>query len=287
MIRSLLWTFALLAAALSALSTAFFWHQVRESRVLMDELLASSLHGVPPEDTDAVVLALSRSIYARTNRRLLVNQLPPDERWEATSFFNITAGTSLENGIYGVTDRGVFGPCGTMSRVLLNALWRLGIPARKLQLLASPGSGLIQHTMVEYRSGDRWQVISPSDSSFEWHNHAGQVATVDEIRADPAIFEQVHAWRGWWPANFDHTAHIRWEKLPSPVRGGIRILLGPKRYEQAETPRWYDQSRRFLLNLSVVALLLSGAGTWLLSPWRWRRHSRPDVDRYGASVTTA
>jgi hypothetical protein len=174
-----------------------------------------------------------------------------------------------------------------MSRVLLNALWQLGIPARKLQLLAAPGSGQVQHTMVEYRLGDRWQVISPSDSSFEWRNHAGQVATVDEIRSDPAIFEQVHARHPWWPASFDHTAHIRWEKLPRPVRAMIRIVLGPRRYEQAETPHWYDTPRRFLLDVSLVALVLSGVATLLLFPWKWRRHGSARLSGHEASVRTA
>src|SRR5262249_9505561 len=153
------------------------------------------LVGVARADTDAVVHALALAVFQQTNRGLPLSRLPLYDRLEAISFFNVGTGSSLKQGYYGVVGHGVFGPCGTSSRVILNPLWAPGMPARKLQLLPVPGSGNINHTMVEYRVGARWQVISPSDSAFVWRNHAGQVATVEEIRGDPAVFDQIHAHR--------------------------------------------------------------------------------------------
>jgi hypothetical protein len=258
--RLLAWTLA----AVFAVATVFFYVKTRERSHLLDAFIDESLVGVDRRDTDAVVHALALAVYQHTNRGVSMAELPLYERLEAVSFFNVTTGTSLKHGIYGVTDHGVFGPCGTMSRVLLNALWEIGIPARKLQLLAVPGSGHIQHTMVEYRVGDRWQVISPSDSAFVWRNRAGQVATVTEIRSDPAVFDQVHAWHAWWPADFEHTSNIRWEKLPAPARRVARALLGEHGYASAETPRLYEQPRRLFFLASLAMALLSALVAWWL-----------------------
>jgi hypothetical protein len=212
-------------------------------------------------------MALSQHVFGRTNRGVPFSKLGWYERWESTSFFNVTTTTSLKLGVYGVEGHSQFGPCGTMSRVLLNALWRLKIPARKLQLLGDPARGYVNHTMVEYWSKGRWEVISPSDSSFVWRNARGQVATLAEIEADPAIRDQIRVWRNHWPATFANARHIRWEKLPAPVRGAIRLAMGPKRYESAETPRLYDQPRRLMFTLSSTAAalcLLLGLATRVL-----------------------
>lgn len=262
MLRAAIRNAALVLAVLCAANAAFFLVRTMESRRLVRAFVAETLAGVPRDDRDAVVHALALGVYHRTNRALPLRKLPIYDRFEAEWFFNVPTGSSLRHGYYGVLDSGPFGPCGTMSRVLLHALWQLDIPARKLQLLVEPGSGLIQHTMVEYRVGDRWQVISPSDSGFRWRNRAGQVATVAEIRADSTIFRQVYAWRPWWPTNFEHTANIRWEKLPAPVRGAFRAVLGEEGYRNAETPRLYEQPRRLFFALSAGAMLLFALVAW-------------------------
>lgn len=271
MLRAMVRNAALVFAVLGAIATVFFLAKTLESRRLVREFVAESLAGVPRDDRDAVVHALALGVYQRTNRALRLAQLPFYDRFEAEWFFNVPAGSSLRHGYYGVEDSGPFGPCGTMSRVLLHALWHLDIPARKLQLLAEPGSGLIQHTMVEYRSGDRWQVISPSDSAFAWRNRTGRVATVAEIRADSTIFRQVFAWRPWWPASFEHTANVRWEKLPVPLRRMFRAALGEGGYRNAETPRLYDQPRRLFCLLSLGVTLVSALVAW----WAGRGRAAP------------
>jgi hypothetical protein len=279
--RTLLRSAVLLLAVSSAAGAVFLHGKMDERQRLLDRFIGESLTGVARADTDAVVHALALSVYRRTNRGVPLHELPLYERLEAASFFNITTGASLKHGIYGVTDHGVFGPCGTMSRVLLNALWELGIPARKLQLLVPPGSGLIQHTMVEYQLGDRWQVISPSDSAFVWRDRSGRVATVEEIRSDSTIFQQVHAWHAWWPTNFDHTSHIRWEKLPAPLRRVFRLVLGEQRYRDAETPRLYEQPRRLFFMLALGMTFAFAFAAW----WTGRGGRRArDPDDGGTSA---
>jgi len=86
----------------------------------------------------AAVLALSAAIHDRTKTSLPADRLPWLERIEATPYFNVGTGLALEHGFYGVEGHDVLGPCGTMTRVLLKACWRIGVPARKLQLLPGP-----------------------------------------------------------------------------------------------------------------------------------------------------
>jgi len=244
-------TFAL--SVVAALLAVLMYLRVSETDRLLDSLIARSTRDVSREDVDATVLAMSQAIYDRTKNSLRPEQLPWLERLEATSYFNVGTGLALKYGFYGVVGHDVFGPCGTMTRVLLNACWRIGIPARKLQLLPGardPGG----HTMVEFRSGDRWLVISPSDSSFVWRLPDGRIATREEIRGDSTVFAQVFDRYPRYPYRFDHPSNIRWEKLPGPVRTAFRTVLGEHGYAEAETPRLYDQPRRLVLYLALAAL---------------------------------
>lgn len=260
MMRIAIHRLSLVLAVLATLAAGFFWTKVHERDRLLDQFIDESLRDTPRGDVDSIVVTLSREIYARTNHGIRRDHMPWYDRWESTSYFNVSTGVSLKMGIYGVEGHSQFGPCGTMSRVLLNALWRLGIPARKLQLLADPAHGFINHTMVEYWDGSRWIVISPSDSSFIWHDAEGRRASVDTLARDSLIVNQVHAVREYWPATFANTHHIRWAKLPRPLRWAFRTAMGPERFEQFETPRLYDQPRHlFLLGSLIVAAIAIAA----------------------------
>src|SRR5436190_2979658 len=153
-------------ALVAALMSAFLMAKVDERNRLLSFLIQDSLRDVDRHDVDASVIALSREIYERTNSGIRAADLPLFERWEATSFFNVGTSVALKYGAYGVEGQQQFGPCGTMTRVLLNACWAVGIPARKLQLQPDPNGRSGGHTMLEFLSHGRWQVISPSDSSF-------------------------------------------------------------------------------------------------------------------------
>ena len=55
---------------------------------------------------------------------------------------------------------------------------------------------------------------------------------------------------------FENAKHIRWAKLPSPVQTTIKFLVGEKTFEEAETPRIYDNPRTLFF---VTSLLFCGA----------------------------
>jgi len=249
-------------ALLSALGTVWSYLRLQERNRSLDTFIANVMRDVDPNDTDAVVLTLSRAIYASTNRRANPGEMTLLDRLESRTFFNIGSAASLKYGVFAFLGDG--GPCGTMSRLLLASLWRLGLPARKLHLFehpTEPGSG---HTMVEFFSAGRWQVISPSDSSFVWRNRSGRIATVEEIRTDPVIFRQVLAIRPQYPYTFDYPWHIRWSKLPQPIRALARAVLGEERYRNAQTPKLYDQPRLFFFLASLGILTLFMTLVWLL-----------------------
>lgn len=244
---------ALTCAAVAAALSVTCFLLVREEERVIRAFITEATRGVPREDVEATVLALSRATFARTNRGIPVTQLPVSERFLATSFFNVGTTIALKYGIYGVVGQETYGPCGTMTRIVLNSCWRLGIPARKLQLLPGPRSK-VTHTLLEFRSGDRWLVISPSDSSFVWRLPDGRIATRDEIREDSTVFAEVYRRFPKYPVRFDHPANIRWEKLPVPVRGLFRLALGERGYAEAETPRLYDRHRLLFFYVSLIAL---------------------------------
>lgn len=244
----------LLFAAAAALASGWFLIQNRERDALLDVLIAQATQGVPRADVDSTVLSLSRAIYAATNRAMPIGDLPLLERLEVTSGLNVGTSVALKYGIYGLVGEEGIGPCGTMTRILLNACWRLGIPARKLLLLEVPNRQIGHHTMVEFQSHGRWQVLSPSDNSFVWRSAEGRIATRDEIRADSAVFAQVFERYPRYPYRFDRTSNIRWEKLPLPVRRAFRAVLGERGYRLAETPRLYDQPRKLFLWTSLAVL---------------------------------
>jgi hypothetical protein len=272
-IRRLIHRTSLVLALCGALFSAFMLAKVEERNRLLGGLIRTATRGVERTDTDAVVLSLSREIHARSNATIRPEDLPLFERWEATSFFNVGTGVALKYGGYGVAGEQDIGPCGTMTRVLLNACWTLGIPARKLQLEPDDQGRWGGHTMVEFRSRDRWQVISPSDSSFVWRTRDGRIATVDEIRADSTVFAQVFARYPNYPYRFVRPFNIRWAKLPGPVRGAFRAVLGEERYRTAETPRLYDQPRVLFLTTGLGTTVLFAASAWLTRPRRRRAFS--------------
>ncbi len=175
---------SLAALLLAAAAAGFFATRVREQDRLLDAFIARSLAGVDRADSDAVVLALAREVHAHTDRGVRAADLTTYDRLESVSPFNMTTAVALRYGAFGVVGHPPFGPCGTMTRVLLNACWRLGIPARKLHLIPPPRDTVDIHTIMEWRTGGRWKVIAPSEN-FVWHARDGRIATLEEIRADP------------------------------------------------------------------------------------------------------
>ena len=263
--RRVLQRLLIVLAALSGCAALFFYERAREDDARVDELVRSATGRVSPADTEAVALTLARDVFLRTNRTMRPQELPLYERLESASLFNVTSAVSLERGAYGLEGRAHDGPCGTMTRVTLHALERAGIAARKLHLRPEPVRPDGWHTMLEFRSGGRWLVLSPSDSAFVWRRHDGAVATLDEIRDDSTIFGEIFDRFPGYPFRLEHTTHIRWEKLPGPLRGFFRLILGPEGYASAFTPRIYDRPRRLFLMTSLA--VLAGSTLGALMAW--------------------
>ncbi len=264
---------SLAALLLAAAAAGFFATRVREQDRLLDAFIARSLAGVDRADSDAVVLALAREVHAHTDRGVRAADLTTYDRLESVSPFNMTTAVALRYGAFGVVGHPPFGPCGTMTRVLLNACWRLGIPARKLHLIPPPRDTVDIHTIMEWRTGGRWKVIAPSEN-FVWHARDGRIATLEEIRADPTVFAEVYATIPGFAVGFDDPRRVRWEKFPAPLRRWIRGALGERRYREMETPRLYDDPRRLMMLTAAGACAL-----FALAALATRRRRRPEPSR--------
>jgi len=246
--------FCVVLAALFALASGFFYDKAREGDKVLADFVNNVTRGIPLADTDRVAMTLSREVFRRTGSFVPANDLPLYDRLEAASIFNVTSSVSLQRGIYGVLGNAQIGPCGTMSRVMIRSLEQVNIASRKLQLLDDV-NGHGGHTMIEYRSGGRWVVLSPSDSSFVWHTKDGRLATVEEIRGDSSVFAQIFTHNPNYPYRFNNTSHIRWAKLPPGGRAFFHWLLGDKGYRDALTPYLYDRPRLLMLYCSLAGFV--------------------------------
>lgn len=236
---------------ISLFLVVFFFIKIKEENHYLDDLINNSVIKRKITNPEETILALSKEIYRKTNKGLIKDNLDWFSQIESISFFNMTAAVSLKYGGFGIEGHAVFGPCGTMSRTLLNALWRLNIPARKLQLLNNAlGKGGV-HTMIEFYYNGHWRVLSPSDNTFVWRNRNGEIATADEIQNDKKIFSQIYTEKPAYPYLFDNYANIRWEKLHKSLVSLIRIILGEKTFKSAQTPKLYDQPRNVFFFASI------------------------------------
>lgn len=249
----LVYTFTAISFCLSV----FFFVKMQEENSLLDEFINQTLAQKKLTSLEDTVLTISNAIYNQTNGWVNREDMDWYSRWEATGFFKMSTGVGLKYKCYGVTGHPGDGPCGTMTKIFLRAMWDLGIPARKLQLMeVIPGKG--GHTMAEFFNGKKWCVISPSDSSFVWRKINGEIASVKEIQSDTSIFNQVYyKWKPDWPYGFKKTWNINWEKIPSPLRSTIRFFIGEEAYRNAETPRLYEEPRKLLFLTFAFIFILS------------------------------
>lgn len=243
---------------ISLILTFFFYVKMGEENKLLEDFIKSTLNGKSLKTLEDTVLVISNSIYQNTNGWVDKDSMDWYSRWEALGFFKMGSGVGLKYKCFGVKGHPGDGPCGTMTKIFLVSMWQLGIPARKLQLMeVIPGKG--GHTMAEFFCNGKWRVISPSDSSFVWRNHDGSIATLNDIKNDTAIFNQVyHKWRNDWPYGFKETWNINWEKVPGFLRSLIKFFMGDEAYRNAETPRLYEQPRKlfFLSGLFFFIIYL-------------------------------
>lgn len=270
-IRHTLFSLTIAGMVFFTIASVFMYIKMQERTSYMNALIKVSISNHQCLTRDDTVRALSQAIYNLTNNDhgVELSKLDWYERFESTFFFNMTSTVALKYGGYGVRGHYVFGPCGTMSRTLLNALWVLDIPARKLQLLNNDQGKGGGHTMVEYEDNGKWKVIAPSDNAFVWRNEKGEIASVEEIRSNPAIFQQVYTDNPSFPYLFDNPKHLNWTKVPEWIQTIVKSLLGEERFNALETPVLYDHPRHLIFYLCLTGLSLS------LFSFMWQRYRHP------------
>jgi hypothetical protein len=248
-----LYRLSLCLLILSLVFSLFFLVKIRDQNQLIDKLIDVAVTSKDLNDREQIAISLSSEIYRRTNKGINKDELDLYSRIESTSFFNVSSAVSLKYGAYGITGHSVFGPCGTMSRTLLNALWRQKIPARKLLLIDNEHGKGGGHAMVEFYHNGAWRVLSPSDNTFVWRTEDGEIATAKQIQNIPTIFSQIYIEKPNYPYLFDNYKNIRWEKLPNWITSMIKSVIGEHRFNSMETPKLYDLPRTMFLYCSILS----------------------------------
>jgi hypothetical protein len=254
--------FILICIALFCLSL-FFYYKIYEENQLIDNFINKSIDKKLLNDRQYIAISLATAIYHQTKNVISGEKLDWYDKLETTyllpaSLLHLTAGVSLKYQGYGVAGQQNLGPCGTMSRVLLNTLWRLGIPARELLLLNNAQGKGGNHVMVEFFDGGRWLVISPADTVHVWKNTRGEIATAAEIRQDPEIFKQIYKIRPNYDYLFDNYRNISFEDFPHFIPKIIKFTLGSESFDKLEAPKLYDRPRKLLFYISAVLCLMFG-----------------------------
>ena len=269
MILSLIHRLVFAGATAFFFATVFFaWLHWEERRALTTFL--SELHTKSGLSKDEIVASISKAIYQATNNTLPAKRLTLYERWEADSPANVTTAVSLNHGIYSTDEHRYNGPCGTMSRVLLNALWYKGIKARKMHLCMPDGTG---HTMVEYFDEGKWKVIAPSDNAFVWKNDNGSVASLKEIQNSKSVFRQIYAIQPDYPYDFQTPNHFNWDRLHAFVERKAHRWWGQEWCDEFETPWLMDQPRLLMSILSAIAFAFLGVFQRALKSFVCQRES--------------
>ncbi len=187
--KKFIYALLFLGLLISIFTTLFFYTKVRE-RNYYENILLKEFDNYNCKDRIDTVLTISKLVYKNTGGKtgyITKDEMTFYDRWEATSFFNVSVAVALKHKGWGVVGYKVFGPCGTMSREVLSILWKLKIPARKLLLVANEYGKGGGHALLEFQYNSKWMVLSPSDSTFCWKNHDGMIASAAEIKNDTAI----------------------------------------------------------------------------------------------------
>jgi hypothetical protein len=240
----------------------FFYYKVCEEYQLIDNFINESIDNKMVNNRQYVATSLSTAIYYQTKKIITDEELDWYDKLETTylfpaSWLNLSAGVILKYRGYTIAER-YAGPCGTMSRLLLNALWRLDIPARPLCLLNNDQGKGGGHVMVEFYDGGRWLVVSPADTAHIWRNTRGEIATAEEIKQDREIFKQIYKIRPDYDYLFDNYKHISFENLPPVISEMIKFTLGSELFDRLEIPKLYDQPKRAFFYSSVALCLMFG-----------------------------
>jgi hypothetical protein len=191
-----------------------------------------------PGSDEAHAIALAHFVAERAD-----NPVDPDSatftaRLEHSLPFELSPVTVLKEG-FAFPNARRYGPCGQLCRTVRAVGELRGIHTRKVLM----GTGRLEHAMVAIEVDGGFRLFDPT-FDFYWRNASGHVATIEEVRADTAIFAQVYRRYPNYPYRLDDAMYLNWRRLGRAglwLRRGLEIVLGRERVEQFDTPMLYDR----------------------------------------------
>ena len=172
------------------------------------------------------------------------------------------------------------GGCGSHSYVLIALLKNHGIEARPLFILDDAGHSI--HTVVEAHLGGRWVVGDPS-FGITYRRRDGQLATKEELGADPALFlAQTRSVPGYNPEyNYDAWTLLNWRKVPVvlPAIHSVAVrLVGLERVKEIARPAIWMMPRTFYTTFCAVMAVALGGTAVMVARRRGRGNRRAASD---------
>lgn len=166
--------------------------------------------------------------------------------------------------------------CGTATNAFMNLADASGIPVRRLLLIDTSGNTM--HVVAEVQWGSRWIVVDPSNG-IVFKDKLGRALTRQDLR-DPQVFrDAISRAPDYNPTyTFDHTIHIRLERIPI-LGGPLRRLLNhidPKWEEFINWSYFPENPALWLIVISLPFFLLGLLG--ILYTNRRGRHKRDDYN---------
>ena len=156
-----------------------------------------------------------------------------------------------------------FGPCGQLSRTIRAVAWLHHIRSHKV-VLETDGR---EHVMVTVRVDGADRLFDPT-FDFYWTGRDGHVASIDEVRQDPAVFAQIYRKYPTYPYRLEGVSYFRWSRLGAPgiwVHDAIAAVKGRAWADRIDTPQLYERpwlgyalvcgfAAAFFLALALVGL---------------------------------
>jgi len=208
-----------------------------------------------PGDAEAKAIALAHFVSVQGGQAVDSSSASVMARLEHKLPFELSPVTVLKEG-FAFTDARRFGPCGQLSRTIRAVGWLHGIPSHKV-LLETNGQ---EHAMVALYVDGAYRLFDPT-YDFYWTNASGRVATIDEVKRDPEIFDQIFRKEPNYPYRLDGATYLRWSRLGLPgrwLRAALVKIKGEAWVAELDTPAIYE---RPWLGYALVNLL---AGVFFL-----------------------
>jgi hypothetical protein len=254
-----------LAVLLLAVAAACFAKHAQNNRYLLE---ASAFIFDRPGNDEAKAIALAHFVATHGARTVDPDSASLVAKVEHTLPFELSPVTVLKEG-FALPDARRFGPCGQLSRTVRAIAWLRRIPSHKVLM----GRGPLEHAMVALEVEGRWLLFDPT-YDFYWTNASGHVASIAEVRGDPAIFRQIYRKVPNYPYTLADATYFRWSRLGrlgAGLRSALAATIGEARVAEIDTPQLYDRpwwGYAWAAALSGVAALALGLA--ILGRARWQ-----------------